>query len=396
MNVRQFCAATMTIIAAVSAVQMQARLHADTPLSAVSELPRWWNAESNVLSDTKIQKSGLSTPVITLTKHTTPSDRTRCGSCGKGCSDVECGTDCCSDCCTASCYRTCEPDHLFSFGIDATFLHAELNDATSSIRTFDELGDSIQNMSANVGDNAELNGAPRIWLGAERGCWGIRGRWFDYRAGDGHLGTPSALPDLIGISSHLRAYMGDIELTRKFCTPIVTGRFSFGARRASINSQTGVLLRTTVNPATVQGDAYDLSATADTDRSFDGNGIVMGIEGNKPIGDPCHGLTSISTQTPLSASNSNDFAVAGTDEAEMSIAEIQVGLQWTHQLECSCAIAFMRLGLEWQHWAGNSDVRTGSFGRSFANPGPEINAFANAGDQTLNLVGLAASAGFTY
>ena len=72
----------------------------------------------------------------------------------------------------------------------------------------------------------------------------------------------------------------------------------------------------------------------------------------------------------------------------MSIAEMQAGLQWTHQLECSCAIAFIRLGVEWQHWAGNSNVDTGSGGRSFADPGPEINAFANAGDQTLNLVEL--------
>jgi len=71
-------------------------------------------------------------------------------------------------------------------------------------------------------------------------------------------------------------------------------------------------------------------------------------------------------------------------------------LERVQQLECSCAIAFIRLGVEWQHWAGNSDVETGSVGRSFADPGPEINAFANAGDQTLNLIGLAASAGFTY
>lgn len=331
------------------------------------------------------------------------------GCCESNCcpteSCCESGCNSCNDCC----YQTCDPGHLFLAGVEATFLRARLDRASSSIQTFDAANNPLRNFSSDVVNDSNLNGAPRVWIGAERGCWGVVGRWFDYRAGDMDFGNPAEVPDVVGISQRLHAYAADVELTRRFCCNDMSGRFSFGARRASIDTQTSATLTSVIGPDTVTG-------TAETHREFDGTGITFGFEGNKPIGDPCSGLSwflrargsvlwgdaysAAGTRTTLAnglgATLDNQFAVAATDDAEMTIAEIQTGIQCTHKLECVPALAFLRLAVEWQHWAGDADLIANANSTSAAAPGALINANASASQQTLDLVGLVLAAGFTY
>ncbi len=159
-----------------------------------------------------------------------------------------------------------------------------------------------------------------------------------------------------------------------------------------------------------------MTGTANTHREFDGTGITFGFDSNKPIGDPCSGLswylrgrgsvlwgdayaasgTTTTQASGLGATLDNQFAVAATDQAEMTITELQTGLQWTRRLECVRALAFLRVGAEWQHWAGDADLVSGANSVSVGAPGAAITASAAAGQQTLDLVGLTIATGFTY
>ena len=75
---------------------------------------------------------------------------------------------------------------------------------------------------------------------------------------------------------------------------------------------------------------------------------------------------------------------------------MQTGLEWKHKIKCTSAIAFFRLAAEWQQWIGDTVIATGAASTSFRTPGAIINTNADAGDQALDLLGLAVAAGITY
>jgi len=319
----------------------------------------------------------------------------------------ECGGAGCNSC--NNCYQCCEPEHLFEVGVEALFLRASLDGASSSVTAFDAVGTPVASVASSSSDDSELAGAPRIWLGVGRGCWGVRGRYFDLQAGDHDFGNPGTLPNALGFSRQFRAYTADIEVTRKFCLNNCGGLFSLGARRARLDSSTHATPVSAIGGDIVQG-------TANTFREFDGTGVTVGLQGNKPIGNPCHGLslfcgarasflwsdaraasgTTTSASNFLGATSNRQFAAAGTDEAEMTITELQLGLQHARKLECMPVVAFFRVAAEWQRWSDQSDLLTSANSTSAIVPGASVIANANTGAQTLDLVGLVLAAGITY
>ena len=329
-----------------------------------------------------------------------------------GCSDDVgcCSNEGCNECQSQCCnYRCCEPKHLFEVGVEAAFLQASLDGAASSLTAFDTLDNPMASVLANSTNGTELVSAPRIWLGVGNGCWGIRGRYFDFRAGDHDFGNPGTLPDALGFAHQMRAYTADVELTRNFCLNSCSGLFSVGARRAMLNSSTNANLVSVIDGDTVTG-------TANTFREIDGTGVTVGLQGNKPIGNPCHNLslfgagrasflwgdsraasgTTTTHYNPNGSTAANNFGAAGTDDSQMTITELQLGLQHTRKLKCLPVVAFFRIAAEWQHWEDDSGVQTGANSTSFQTPGAAIQANANTEDQVLDLVGLVLSTGITY
>ena len=326
-----------------------------------------------------------------------------------GCCSIDGCNECQNQCCNSCNYRCCEPKHLFEVGVEAAFLQASLDGAASSLTAFDTLDNPMASVLANSTNGTELVSAPRIWLGVGNGCWGIRGRYFDFRAGDHDFGNPGTLPDALGFAHQMQAYTADVELTRNFCLNSCSGLFSIGARRAMLNSSTNANLVSVIDGDTVTG-------TANTFREIDGTGVTVGLQGNKPIGNPCHNLslfgagrasflwgdsraasgTTTTHYNPNGSTAANNFGAAGTDDSQMTITELQLGLQHTRKLKCLPVVAFFRIAAEWQHWEDDSGVQTGANSTSFQTPGAAIQANANTEDQVLDLVGLVLSTGITY
>ena len=299
---------------------------------------------------------------------------------------------------------------LLNGGVEATFLYARLDRATSSVAAFDDTDELVTGYSADVRDNDDLNGAPRVWLGGGNGCWGVVGRWWDYRAGDADFRLRE--PDIVGLNSSMRAYTADLEITRRWCKGCVTGGMSFGARHANLSSQTGVSLRSVIGHDDVFG-------VANTDREFEGSGLTFGIQATRPLNDLCRGMSLfssvrgsylwgdarsasscgtslVSNHTEIFATQADNNAFAATDNGGMLITEMQTGLEWKHKIKCTSAIAFFRLAAEWQQWIGDTVIATGAASTSLRTPGAIINTNADAGDQALDLLGLAVAAGITY
>ena len=299
---------------------------------------------------------------------------------------------------------------LFSGGVEPTFLYSRLDRATSSVAAFDETDELVTSYSADVRDNDNWNGAPRLWLGTGNGCWGVVARWWDYRAGDADFGLRG--PDIVGINSSMRAYTADLEITRRWYRGCITGEMSFGARRANLSSQTGVSLHSVI------GDD-DVFGRANTNREFAGSGLTLRMQATRPLHDLCCGMSlfssvrgsylwgdaraASSSRTSLvnndggfSNTHADNNAFAATDNAGMLITELQTGLEWKHKIKCTSAVAFFRLAAEWQQWIGDTVIATGATSTSSRTPGALISTKASAGDQALDLLGLAIAAGVTY
>jgi hypothetical protein len=144
---------------------------------------------------------------------------------------------------------------------------------------------------------------------------------------------------------------------------------SFGVRHAELKhdqSITGVALT----------DEGFLAGYARANRYTHGTGILLGLNGRKPI-FPCScvnwfynlrwsalwGPTQTSAESFASVeANDPDFSASAASvngaytniDDTLFIGEVQLGLEWTHALQCIPANAFCRFAIEYQRWDGGS------------------------------------------
>jgi hypothetical protein len=330
---------------------------------------------------------------------------TGCDNC-TGC-DNGTGCDDCNDCTDWD----CQTAGGFYAGVEATLLWADINGSPSQVGTFDPFGAPVSVHSSaysDVGDG--MTASPRLWLGYQgSGCWGVVGRYFDYRSTAMTLDPFAGPLDTLGLMSNnkLRAYNMDIEATRLFDRGCWSGNVSLGVRHASLNSTSSISSNSVVGTDLVSGIAM-------TDRQFNGTGLTFGFLGRRPIG--CSGANffinargsmlwgnsaasaeaATSILTPLGAASDFQFAAAGNDEGELFIGEIQAGVEWEYELQCAPATAFLRLAGEFQYWEGDHGLNASAVSTSFAVPGATVVSAATAGDQQLDLFGVSLAAGISY
>jgi hypothetical protein len=204
-----------------------------------------------------------------------------------------------------------------------------------------------------------------------------------------------------------RAYTVDMEVQRRFCVGAWNTYGLFGFRYASLNNDRTLNVQTLGGLAAGAGDTL---STALAVQQFNGAGLTMGFWGFRPIccGSPInvflanrysflwgrgHAISQTSAMASLLA-QSTDGAIA-SNNGDMFIGELQLGLQWNACLACLPGTAFARCAIEYQYWDTNAGVRTEAL--SFAATS-DAGAFssASAGDMVVNLFGLSLGAGIMF
>lgn len=260
------------------------------------------------------------------------------------------------DCCIC-----CEPSWHMTYGVEATYLYPEFDDADLSF------SDGAIVASGSGLADLDFATAPRVWLGAES-CTGngVRMRYWEMESSDSHsdiflvpVGAPPIpLPVSLHATTEFETYTFDLEYTRRFCRPCGEVLGFFGVRHAAIEKTDtfdAVSAPTAVTAAM-------LSA-----RRFEGTGLTFGLEGYRPIG--CCNLSFVwsargsvlfgDNQARVSSLLTDPTAIALqlvlTEEKniETYIFEMQAGVQWMYPIECLGVNMFARTVFEYQHW--NSD-----------------------------------------
>lgn len=322
------------------------------------------------------------------------------------CPDV-CTTGCGDDCSIGCCDNECDTWKCI-LGVEATYFWVDSNSFNNRVRTFDTNDLPVGVHQATGTDDDGMYSAPRIWIGVEKDGWGIVGRWWDFEAGNVTYDYLFPFDDGTGFQtgSDFTTYYADLELTRAFCCNTCSGQISLGARHGQISSGSTYGFEGLIGDDIVRASTFE-------ERDFEGTGMTFGFEGYKSIGcgvdlflgargsylwgDAAATAAVFSyIDGPSGTSEGSQYATAGTTEGGMSVAELQAGVRWIHKLKCAPQTAFFRLAWEYQNWTGDNDVVAWATSTSFLDPGASINAYAEAGDQKVDLFGFSVSAGFTY
>ncbi len=294
-------------------------------------------------------------------------------------------------------------------GAETTFLVPNLNGHPVSVELFDLTGGAPTTVQSTTADVDDMYFAPRVWLGARHGCWGIAGRFW-YMNDAERAFDPVILPDdVFGFTaqSRLKAYTVDLEVTRDWCVLGCQTQLGFGARYASLESSRSVFASGAVTPTALFGSA--MSA-----RQTDGSGITFSWTGTHGLGRHFPNLSlywalrgsvlwgdaTASAQTMAAADDGvgagagGHYALAGTN-GTLYIGEVQLGVQWEHPLECVRARAFLRIAGEYQYWDSDAWLGAGAQTTSFAGPGL-AQATAEARGLRMGLAGFTLGAGLTW
>ncbi len=303
-----------------------------------------------------------------------------------------------------------QPCRRWYAGAEATFLTPSINSAAGTIATNDVAGAVSRSFSSDGTLVEDLMYSPRVWLGVQRGDWGVVARFWHLSDSASNFDPFTAAPPIDRetslANSRLRAYTIDIEATRNTTLGRWDSQVSAGARYANMEND---------NLITAQyvGVADILSGTALTTRQFDGMGLTMGWNGTRCIAGRDHlrlyagvrgsvlwGDSSAQAQTSVvqvvggAGAASTNFATATTSE-EMFIGELQVGVQWQYELECVPAQAFIRTGLEYQYWDADGGLLASTTSASASGSG-NIAVAASAGGLRTDMVGFTLAAGITW
>ena len=308
--------------------------------------------------------------------------------------------ECCDLC--DDCSEDCGWDWIA--GTEATFLDAQVDNSGGFALASDLTGPSIINDSASTGGFQDMTFAPRVWLGMQGECWGLVGRFF-YLSDSTNDFSPVVFGSGLALSERLKLYTTDLEAVRSGYVKNTKVDASFGVRYASV--ETGGSNAT----ASILGQDL-ITASALTNSSFNGTGLTGGLTGRTQVRN-CSNLywiwsargsvlwgdsfSVVQTAAAVNSLNANaasvNFALGESDDA-MFIGELQLGLQWEHELKCIPANAFVRIAGEYQTW-------TAELPRAFAVSGAAVGssgalAFAEAGDTDVTLAGFSIGTGFTW
>lgn len=332
----------------------------------------------------------------------------------------------CAECCAVAdcCPPPCCPTYWIA-GVEATFLAPNLDGGEVNYL----LEDTIAAPAVSEGfgsDNADLDNlyiAPRLWVGVQRGCWGIVARYWrldsNNQAYDPYVFAPGAAEGISDLGyftfNQLDMYTADIEGTYSFCCCNVKNTLSFGARYASAEHTTGLDTIGDVNDGAagtgvISGGAY-------ARRSADGTGLTGSWYSRKPL-FPCScinvigGLrgsvlwgdaiaiseTRVAAQTPSGGGAISTNSAFLAEDGAMFIGEAQLGLQWDYRVQCFPADAFFRIMAEYQYWnAGDGTTLATSFAGFGAAPNfSQGTASATADSLDIDLYGLSVGTGFTW
>ncbi len=310
------------------------------------------------------------------------------------------------------CNKCCQPSWSCVAGTEITFLVPEIDDGRLDAEIFDTATIGTANTTDLGMDLHDMNFAPRVWLGVQRGCWGFVGRFWYLDTCDSAYDPFEADGFGYYADSSLEMQTIDLEVTRQMCVRgnEVTG--SFGLRYASFDRAASL---NTIGQSDVDDAIY---TTHSMFRQFNrGVGVTSALYGESPICGTCVSwfynargsmLFRTSTDTfaesiaTVGAGAGQGSAVTGAaanlDEPWM-IAELQVGLTAKRRLECYPADAFVRVAFEFQHWSGDeSESRATSVVGLGAPLAPTSAAVADAFTAGLdtNLFGLSIGTGLSY
>jgi hypothetical protein len=356
----------------------------------------------------------------------------------EGCTDGSCTNGGCTDgCCTDGCcgdMACCCPQPRplsWVMGVEATWLHPDLNNVAPRFDVEDVTFDRFTSFSANSADVDSFYISPRIWLGIQ-GCeWGTQVRYWHMNVGefnfdeffDNHGSPNLGVPDASYFASgRLDAYTIDWEITRRFCVHDCQMVLSGGVRYALIQSDQSVtgLSSTLTNPDDDETSVL-LSGYSRSDNISRGTGLVLGLSGIQPL-FPCscvqlfwnlrgsvmwgptntysESFASVAVFDPAAtadAASVNSASTAVNDD--LFIGEVQLGLQWNYNLCCVPANAFVRTAVEYQRWdGGRGSSSTGSTAGAYVDSdlAAAVETSSSAAGPELDLIGFTIGAGLTW
>jgi hypothetical protein len=302
----------------------------------------------------------------------------------------------------------CSCRHFFA-NAESVWLAPLNQQQTGTFQILDSTGAPISQFSSQAAAAEGLIATPRITLGIQRDCWGIRTRYWRMEESKNVNGLDPNLGIGLVTQGAFAMETLDLEGTRYFDVGCNTMQLAFGVRYAQFRQSAGVS-----NSQIINGDIY--SGFAQSRFNFSGVGITSALSGIHPLG--CnfnlyfslrgsvvwdqHPVTSVQTEaTYISSINgfgqSFDMASGSGSGSSMFIGEAQIGGQWNYALQCFPADVFVRIAFEYQYW-GASDVGDAS-AFSFAGPINGTNlalARAQSGDAFTNLVGFNIGTGFVW
>ncbi|MGI8981927.1 MAG: hypothetical protein ACR2FY_22065 [Pirellulaceae bacterium] len=315
------------------------------------------------------------------------------------------------DCCCQACYGP-----SWFTGAEITFMGYDARTGGRINLSFDDSGTAGTDYSVRDGNNAQsLTYTPRIWIGRQFGeKWGVVGRFWNLTDFTTH--RPEPVPGQVNLTNfatktefdRARLYTIDIEAIRSF-TP---GKWkidgTIGARQASILTDAKI----DVFGVFTTGNFVNMSLS--NGFKFDGAGVTSALIGRRQIGQSnAHLFLGVRASQLWGRTDSFGRAVGTVADspsaplvgaatvtrnnaiADMTIAELQVGVQWDFPIESAPMLAFFRTSFEYQNWSVNGPLTGGAgFGGTIGTL--TTNSFSRAGVGEAQLYGLAIATGFTW
>ncbi|MGA2031630.1 MAG: hypothetical protein ABSG68_05200 [Thermoguttaceae bacterium] len=270
-------------------------------------------------------------------------------------------------------------------GVEAVFLKPNIGGHDISYT------DGANNYSGNqFADFQRLEASPRMWIGMQGPCWGIRGRYWTIDD-DSHGGVVDLdAPTFLNMQSanaclDLHAYTVDLEVTRslEFCNWSLLG--SLGIRHAELSVDESFHVLT---------EAQNIAVQTQNSRFMQGTGLTGALEARKPLGDGGLALIgslrgSVLWGQDRSASDNLLFTpgvamaqvVEVKEDTPLYIMEFQVGLEWTHRLQCVATDVSLHAVFEYQRWT-SPEATTYDYNQSLNNIATAGNSISTAVDFT--------------
>ncbi len=257
--------------------------------------------------------------------------------------------------------------------------------------------------------------APRLWVGRRLGeSWAVQGRYWNLSQNDAR--RPAINPAIPPVGTNfatyteadrLEAYTIDLDVVRSSYYEVWKFDTFFGARHASfgIDSQLhGFGVFTT-------GNFTDLFLANGS--SFDGTGVTYGLAARRRLANT-HAHLYVSAARRFDGANrfvrsfgGNDCKLANAPlvgaatvtranaDADMYMAEIQLGIEWNYRLRSLPANFFFRTAYEYQDWNIKAPPTGGAgFGGTIGEV--TTSSFASAGIGDMQLNGVAIATGLTW